>query len=94
MGSLDQKSAEDILEIFFSGRLEDFVQLFFPITDLMAGDTVSILELSLSETSLQALILMRHESPPARNGDIDGDVDFSDFLLFTSAFGTMEGEPE
>ena len=28
-----------------------------------------------------------------RNGDLDGDgdVDFSDFLLFVSAFGTIEG---
>ena len=94
MVALDQKNAEDILEIFFSGNAEDLLQFFFPITDLMAGDTVSILGLSLSETMFQALMVIRHESPLARNGDIDGDgdVDFSDFLLFASAFGTIEGE--
>ena len=96
MVSLGQTSAEDILEIFFSGNTDDLLRLFFPITDLMAGDTVSILGVSLSETMFQALMVMRHGPPLARNGDIDrdGDVDFSDFLLFTSAFGTMEGEPE
>ena len=95
MVSLGGKNAEDILEIFFSGNTDDLLRLFFPITDLMAGDTVSILGLSLSETMFQALMVMRHGPPLARNGDIDGDgdVDFSDFLLFTSAFGTMEGEP-
>ncbi|MDE2830961.1 MAG: hypothetical protein OXN20_12650, partial [Gemmatimonadota bacterium] len=93
MVALDQKNAEDILEIFFSGNAEDLLQFFFPITDLMAGDTVSILGLSLSETMFQALMVMRHGPPLARNGDIDGDgdVDFSDFLLFASAFGTIEG---
>ena len=93
MVSLGEKNAEDILEIFFSGNTDDLLRLFFPITDLMAGDTVSILGLSLSETMFQALMVMRHGPPLARNGDIDGDgdVDFSDFLLFASAFGTIKG---
>ena len=91
-----QISAEDILKIFLFHNPDDFARIIFPITDLMVGDTVSLLGTYTSETMFQAFIVIRHESPLARNGDIDGDgdVDFSDFLLFTSAFGTMEGEPE
>ena len=89
-----QISAEEILKIFLFHNPDDFARIIFPITDLMVGDTVSLLGTYTSETMFQAFIVIRHESPLARNGDIDGDgdVDFSDFLLFTSAFGTMEGE--
>ncbi|MXX12413.1 MAG: hypothetical protein F4Z86_03010 [Gemmatimonadetes bacterium] len=88
-----QISAEDILKIFLFHNPDDFARIIFPITDLMVGDTVSLLGTYTSETMFQAFIVIRHESPLARNGDIDGDgdVDFSDFLLFTSAFGTIEG---
>lgn len=91
-----QISAEEILKIFLFHNPDDFARIIFPITDLMAGDTVSLQGIYISETMFQAYVVIRHESPLARNGDIDGDgdVDFSDFLLFTSAFGTMEGESE
>lgn len=94
MVSLDQRSVEDIISIFFSGNFEDLVQLIFPISDLMAGDTVSVLGLPLSETAIQALMVIRHTSSTAANADLNGDgnVDFSDFLLFAAAFGKNEGE--
>ena len=90
--SPDQISAEEILKIFLFNS-DDFARIIFPITDLMVGDTVSLLGTYTSKTMFQAFIVIRHESPLARNGDIDGDgdVDFSDFILFTSAFGTIEG---
>ena len=93
MINLDQKSVEDIIAIFFSGNVEDLAQLIFPISDLMMGDTVSILGLPISETTIQALIVIRHAPSQTRSADLDsdGDVDFSDFLLFVAAFGTSEG---
>ncbi|MDE2698526.1 MAG: dockerin type I domain-containing protein, partial [Gemmatimonadota bacterium] len=95
MITLDQKSVEDILAIFFSGNVDDLAQLIFPITDLMPGDTVSVLGLGLSETAIQALIVIRQVPSQTRSADLDGDgdVDFSDFLLFTASFGTSEGVP-
>ena len=95
MISLDQQNVEDIIAIFFSGNVDDFAQLFFPITDLMVGDTVSILGLFLSEPAIQALIVIRSSPSQTRSADLDsdGDVDFSDFLLFAAAFGTSEGGP-
>ena len=86
-----QISAEEILKIFLFHNPDNFARIIFPITDLMVGDTVSLLGTYTSETMFQAFIVIRHESSLARNGDIDGDVDFSDFILFTSAFGTIEG---
>lgn len=95
MITLDQKSVEDILAIFFSGNVDDIAQLIFPISDLMPGDTVSVLGLGLSETAIQALIVIRQVPSQTRSADLDGDgdVDFSDFLLFAAAFGTSEGVP-
>ena len=95
MINLDQKSVEDILAIFFSGNVDDLVQLIFPITDLMPGDTVSILGLPISGTAIQALIVVRQAPSQTRSADLDGDgdVDFSDFLLFTASFGTSAGVP-
>ena len=95
MITLDQTNVEDIISIFFSGNVEDLAKLIFRITDLMPGDTVSILGLPLSETAIQALIVIRQAPSQTRSADLDGDgmVAFSDFLLFAAAFGTSEGGP-
>ncbi len=95
MITLDQKNVEDIIAIFFSGNVDDLVQLIFPITDLMPGNTVSLLGFPISETAIQALIVIRQAPSQTRSADLDsdGDVDFSDFLLFAAAFGTSEGGP-
>lgn len=93
MITLDQRNPEDIIAIFFSGNVEDLIQLIFPITDLMPGDTVSLLGFPISETTIQALIVIRQAPSQTRSADLnsDGDVNFSDFLLFVAAFGTSEG---
>ena len=95
MITLDQRNPEDIIAIFFSGNVEDLAQLFFPISDLMVGDTVSVLGLPLSGTAIQALIVIRQAPSQTRSADLNGDgnVDFSDFLLFAAAFGKSEGVP-
>ena len=95
MITLDQRNLEDIIAIFFSGNIDDLVQLIFPISDLMPGDTVSILGLPISGTAVQALIVIRQAPAQTRSADLDGDgdVDFSDFLLFTASFGTSAGVP-
>lgn len=95
MITLDQRNLEDIISRFFSGNVEDFANLFFPITDLMVGDTVSVLGFPLSETAIQAVIVIRQAPSQTRSADLDGDgdVDSSDFLLFAAAFGTSEGVP-
>ena len=94
MINLGQRNPEEILAIFFSGNVDDLAQLFFSITDLMAGDIVSILEFPSSTKTIQALMVIRHAPSQARSADLDsdGDVDFSDFLLFVAAFGKSEGE--
>lgn len=94
MITLDQRNPEDIIAIFFSGNVEDLIQLIFPISDLMVGDTVSILGFPISQTAVQALIVIRQAPSQTRSADLngDGDVDFSDFLLFAAAFGKSEGE--
>ncbi|MDE2832426.1 MAG: hypothetical protein OXN20_20105 [Gemmatimonadota bacterium] len=95
MISLDQRNPEEILAIFFSGNVDDLAQLFFPISDLMPGDTVSIIGIQISDspTVVQALMVIRQAPSQTRSADLDsdGDVDFSDFLLFVAAFGTSEG---
>lgn len=92
---IGQRSLEEILAIFFSGNADDLAQLFFPISDLMVGDTVSFLGFPISEGVIQALIVIRQAPSQTRSADLDGDgdVDFSDFLLFAAAFGTSEGVP-
>ncbi|MYB58011.1 MAG: hypothetical protein F4X51_16600 [Gemmatimonadetes bacterium] len=97
MISLDQGNPEEILAMFFSGNVDDLAQLFFPISDLMPGDTVSIIGIQISDspTVVQALMVIRQAPSQTRSADLDGDgdVDFSDFLLFAAAFGTSEGVP-
>ena len=95
MITLDQRNPEDIIAIFFSGNVDDLIQLIFPISDLMVGDTVSILGFPISETAIQALIVIRQAPSQTRSADLngDGEVNFSDFLLFAAAFGTSEGGP-
>ena len=95
MINLGQRNPEEILAIFFSGNVDDLAQLFFSITDLMAGDIVSILEFPSSTKTIQALMVIRHAPSQTRSADLNGDgnVDFSDFLLFAAAFGTSEGVP-
>ena len=46
-----------------------------------------------SVTDLQIMLQAEREPEIVRSGDLDGDgdVDFSDFLLFASAFGTIDG---
>ena len=95
MITLDLKNVEDILSIFFSDDVSNFLEHVFPITDLMVGDTVSVLGFPLSETAVQALIVIRQAPSQPRSADLnsDGDVDFPDFLLFVAAFGKSEGGP-
>lgn len=96
MIALGQRNPEEILALFFSDNVEDLAGLFFPITDLMPGDTVSIIGIQISDspTVVQALIVIRQAPSQTRSADLngDGDVDFSDFLLFVAAFGKSEGE--
>ncbi len=78
-----------------SGGLDDPVgvnreDLIFALSDLMVNDTVSIIGFSVSETEIQALMVIRH----GMRSDLDGDrdVDFNDFLIFVAAFGKRGDE--
>ena len=73
-----------------AGLLDDPVavnreDLVFELSDLMVNDTVSIIGFPVSETEIQALMVIRH----GMRSDLDGDrdVDFNDFLIFAAAFG-------
>ena len=89
---LDPKHIDDILPVFLSGNIDDLIKLVFPISNLMVGDLVSIFGVAVSETEIQALMVIRHHK--LADIDSDDDVDFVDFLLFAAAFGTSEGSPE
>ena len=78
-----------------AGLLDDPVSvnredLIFELSDLMVNDTVSIIGFSVSETEIQALMVIRH----GLRSDLDGDrdVDFNDFLIFAAAFGKSADE--
>ena len=78
-----------------AGLLDDPVavnreDLIFELSDLMVNDTVSIIGFSVSETEIQALMVIRH----GLRSDLDGDrdVDFNDFLIFAAAFGKSGDE--
>ena len=89
----DSVDIDAIFDAFSQGMLPAVE--FFPFSDLRQGDVVSILGLPVSEGAIQALMVLRHTSSTAANADLDGDgdVDFSDFLIFAAAFGTSEGGP-
>ena len=78
-----------------AGLLDDPVavnreDLIFELSDLMVNDTVSIIGFPVSETEIQALMVIRH----GLRSDLDGDrdVDFNDFLIFAAAFGKSGDE--
>lgn len=68
----------------------DAIADIFELSELMVNDTVSIIGFSVSETEIQALMVMRHDM----RSDLDGDrdVDFDDFLIFVAAFGKSGDE--
>ena len=82
----------EILSLLRSGMIPAGIP-FFQFNQLMVGDTVSILGLSSSDSAIQALFVVRHESS-AVIGDLDGDkmVTFQDFLLFVAAFNKRVGD--
>ena len=53
MITLDPTNLEEFLAAILLGDFSAFLEYFFPITDLMIGDTVSILGLPLSETAFK-----------------------------------------
>ena len=82
----------EILSLLGSGMIPAGIP-FFQFNQLMVGDTVSILGRPSSDSAIQALLVVRHESS-AVIGDLNGDneVDFSDFLIFVAAFNKRVGE--
>ena len=83
-----QKSIQDIVPVFLSGNFNDFLNFVIPFSDLMTGDIISIFGTPISETEMQAILVIRHRKRSDFNGD--GNVDFIDFLFFADAFGTRD----
>lgn len=83
-----QKSIQDIVPVFLSGNFDDFLNFVIPFSDLMKGDIISVYGTSISETEMQAILVIRHRKRSDFNGD--GNVDFTDFLFFANAFGTRD----
>ena len=83
-----QKSIQDIVPVFLSGNFDDFLNFVIPFSDLMKGDIISVYGTSISETEMQAILVIRHRKRSDFNGD--GNVDFTDFLFFADAFGTRD----
>ena len=74
----------DIVPVFLSGNFDDFLNFVIPFSDLMKGDIISIFGTPISETEMQAILVIRHRKRSDFNGD--GQVDFPDFLIFVSGF--------
>ena len=83
-----QKSIQDIVPVFLSGNFDDFLNFVIPFSDLMKGDIISVYGTPISETEMQAILVIRHRKRSDFNGD--GNVDFTDFLFFADAFGTRD----
>ncbi len=83
-----QKSIQDIVPVFLSGNFDDFLNFVIPFSDLMKGDIISVYGMPISETEMQAILVIRHRKRSDFNGD--GNVDFTDFLFFANAFGTRD----
>ena len=83
-----QKSIQDIVPVFLSGNFDDFLNFVIPFSDLMKGDIISVYGTPISETEMQAILVIRHRKRSDFNGD--GNVDFTDFLFFAGAFGTRD----
>ena len=83
-----QKSIQDIVPLFLSGNFDDFLNFVIPFSDLMKGDMISVYGTPISETEMQAILVIRHRKRSDFNGD--GNVDFTDFLFFANAFGTRD----
>lgn len=82
------KSIQDIVPVFLSGNVDDLLNFVIPFSDLMTGDIISIFGTPISETEMQAILVIRHRKRSDFNGD--GNVDFTDFLFFADAFGTRD----
>lgn len=82
------KSIQDIVPVFLSGNVDDLLNFVIPFSGLMTGDIISVLGTPISETEMQAILVIRHRKRSDFNGD--GNVDFIDFLFFADAFGTRD----
>ena len=82
------KHIQDIAPVFLSGNVDDLLNFVIPFSGLMIGDIISVLGTPISETEIQAVLVIRHKRRSDFDGD--GDVDFTDFLFFAEAFGTRD----
>lgn len=82
------KSIQDIVPVFLSGNVDDLLNFVIPFSGLMTGDIISVLGTPISETEMQAILVIRHRKRSDFNGD--GNVDYTDFLFFADAFGTRD----